>query len=39
MTPAQFVEEIGDWLAEDPATVDREALRLILRQVVPVVRP
>lgn len=39
MTPAQFVEEVGDWLAEDPATVDREALRLLLDQVVPVTRP
>lgn len=37
MTPAQFVEEIGDWLAEDPATVDREALRLLIGQVVPIV--
>jgi hypothetical protein len=34
MTPDQFVEEIGDWLAEDPATVDREALRLLVGQVV-----
>ncbi|MFD0199467.1 MULTISPECIES: J domain-containing protein [Saccharothrix] len=39
MTPAQFVEEIGDWLAEDPATVDREALRVLIGQVVPIVRP
>ncbi|MGM1060782.1 J domain-containing protein [Saccharothrix sp. Mg75] len=38
MTPTQFVEDVGDWLAEDPATVDREALALLLRQVVPVVR-
>ncbi|MBW4716097.1 J domain-containing protein [Saccharothrix obliqua] len=38
MTPAQFVEEVGDWLAEDPATVDREAYRLLLRHVVPVTR-
>lgn len=34
MTPEQFVEEIGDWFAEDPATVDREALRLLLDLVV-----
>jgi hypothetical protein len=34
MTPDQFVDEIGDWFAEDPATVDREALRLLLGQVV-----
>ncbi|NUT95856.1 MAG: DnaJ domain-containing protein [Saccharothrix sp.] len=38
MTPAQFVEEIGDWLAEEPATVDREAYRVLLGRVVPVVR-
>ena len=38
MTPAQFVAEIGDWLSEDPATVDREAYRLLLAQVVPVTR-
>ncbi len=38
MTPAQFVEEVGDWLAEDPATVDREAYRLLLAQVVPIKR-
>ncbi|WP_199441862.1 J domain-containing protein [Umezawaea beigongshangensis] len=34
MTPEQFVREIGEWLAADPATVDREALRVLLRQVV-----
>ncbi|GAA0238007.1 DnaJ domain-containing protein [Saccharothrix mutabilis subsp. mutabilis] len=38
MTPAQFVEEIGDWLAEEPATVDREAYRVLLGRVVPIVR-
>ncbi|WP_433265561.1 J domain-containing protein [Actinosynnema sp. CS-041913] len=38
MTPAQFVAEVGDWLAEDPATVDREALRLLVAQVVPITR-
>ena len=38
MTPEQFVREIGDWLADDPATVDREALRLLVRQVVSEVR-
>ncbi len=30
----QFVREIGGWLAEDPSTVDREAFRAVLRQVV-----
>jgi hypothetical protein len=34
MTPEQFVEEIGDWFAEDPAAVDREALTLVLDLVV-----
>jgi hypothetical protein len=34
MTPEQFVEEIGDWFAEDPAAVDREALKLVLDLVV-----
>ncbi|MEU5691195.1 DnaJ domain-containing protein [Actinosynnema sp. NPDC020468] len=36
MTPMQFVAEMGDWLSEDPATVDREAYRLLLDQVVPI---
>jgi curved DNA-binding protein CbpA len=34
MTPAQFVREIGRWLAQDPATVDREAFTTVLDQVV-----
>lgn len=34
MTPDQFVEDIGEWFAEDPTTVDRDALRLVLDQVV-----
>ncbi|KAA2264928.1 DnaJ domain-containing protein [Solihabitans fulvus] len=34
MSPRQFVEEIGAWLAEEPATVDRELFRLVLAQVV-----
>ncbi|RKT57618.1 J domain-containing protein [Saccharothrix australiensis] len=38
MTPAQFVSEVGEWLSEDPATVDREAYRLLLAQVVPITR-
>lgn len=38
MTPEQFVQEIGEWLAEDASTVDREALRVLVRQVVSEVR-
>ncbi|SEG51718.1 Nuclease-related domain-containing protein [Saccharopolyspora kobensis] len=34
MTPGQFVREIGSWLAQDPATVDREAFTTLLDQVV-----
>ncbi len=34
MEPARFVREVGAWLAADPATVDREALRVLARQVV-----
>ncbi|MGW1679708.1 J domain-containing protein [Saccharopolyspora sp. NPDC002376] len=34
MTPAQFVREIGRWLAEDPASVDREAFTTVLDQVI-----
>ncbi|GAA4617980.1 DnaJ domain-containing protein [Saccharopolyspora hordei] len=34
MTPAQFVREIGSWLAEDPYSVDREAFTTVLDQVV-----
>ncbi|MFF5094684.1 MULTISPECIES: DnaJ domain-containing protein [Actinosynnema] len=30
MTPEAFVDEVGAWLAEDPAVVDREALRAIV---------
>ncbi|MFL6126166.1 DnaJ domain-containing protein [Actinophytocola sp.] len=33
-TPERFVREIGDWLATDPSTVDRELFRIVLRQVV-----
>jgi hypothetical protein len=32
-TPERFVAEIGAWLATDPSTVDREVLRILLRQV------
>ncbi|WP_189057628.1 J domain-containing protein [Longimycelium tulufanense] len=34
MSPELFVEHIGDWLAEEPATVDRNLFRTLLRQVV-----
>jgi hypothetical protein len=34
MVPAQFVREVGGWLATDPSTVDRDAFRVLLRQVV-----
>ncbi len=34
MTPERFVREVGGWLAADPSTVDREAFRTLLRQVV-----
>ncbi|KAA5827092.1 DnaJ domain-containing protein [Saccharopolyspora hirsuta] len=34
MTPGQFVREIGSWLAQDPATVDREAFTAVLDQVI-----
>lgn len=30
MTPEVFLDEVGAWLAEDPAVVDREALRAIV---------
>ncbi|WP_184727828.1 J domain-containing protein [Saccharopolyspora phatthalungensis] len=34
MTPAQFVCDIGRWLAQDSATVDRDAFTTVLDQVV-----
>lgn len=34
MDPERFVREIGGWLAADPATVDRDALATLVRQVV-----
>lgn len=34
MTPAQFVREIGRWLAQDAASVDREVFTAVLDQVV-----
>jgi hypothetical protein len=34
MVPERFVREIGAWLAADPSTVDRQAFRTVLRQVV-----
>lgn len=34
MVPERFVREIGGWLAADPSTLDREAFRTVLAQVV-----
>ncbi|QIZ33576.1 J domain-containing protein [Saccharopolyspora sp. ASAGF58] len=34
MTPAQFVRDIGRWLAQDAASVDREVFTALLDQVV-----
>ncbi|EHY87166.1 J domain-containing protein [Saccharomonospora azurea] len=34
LTPEQFVEQIGDWLAAEPVTVDRHVFRTVLGQVV-----
>lgn len=34
MTPAGFVHEIGGWLATEPAVLDRDVFRTVLRQVV-----
>ncbi len=34
MTPESFVSEIGRWLAEEPAVVDRDAFRAVLARVV-----
>ncbi|HEX2130112.1 MAG TPA: DnaJ domain-containing protein [Actinophytocola sp.] len=34
MDPERFVREVGAWLAADPSTLDREALRTLVRQVV-----
>jgi hypothetical protein len=34
MVPEQFVRDVGAWLAADPSTVDREAVRTLLGQVV-----
>ena len=33
MTPEQFVQEIGAWLAVEPSTVDSTVFRAVLRQV------
>jgi hypothetical protein len=32
-TPERFVSEVGEWLAAEPSTVDREVFRIVLRQV------
>jgi hypothetical protein len=34
MSPERFVREIGEWLADEPATVDREIFRTVLERVV-----
>jgi hypothetical protein len=34
MSPERFVREIGEWLADEPAIVDREAFRTVLDLVV-----
>ncbi|WP_037333759.1 J domain-containing protein [Saccharomonospora piscinae] len=34
MTPEQFVRQVGDWLADEPVTVDRHVFRTVLGQVV-----
>lgn len=34
LTPDQFIREMGSWLAEDPATVDRDVFRRVQYQVV-----
>jgi curved DNA-binding protein CbpA len=32
-TPRRFVSDVGEWLAAEPSTVDREVFRIVLRQV------
>jgi hypothetical protein len=34
LTPEQFLRDVGAWLAGDPATVDRDAFRVVLDRVV-----
>jgi hypothetical protein len=34
MSPERFVMEIGEWLADEPAVVDRDAFRAVLDRVV-----
>jgi curved DNA-binding protein CbpA len=34
LTPERFVREIGQWLADDPATVNRDLLVTVLEQVL-----
>jgi hypothetical protein len=34
MSPHRFVVELGQWLAADPSTVDRDVFRVVLDQVV-----
>lgn len=35
MTSEQFVHQLGDWLSEQPVTVDRQVFRTVLGQVRP----
>lgn len=34
MTPEEFVRDVGRWLAENPATIHRDAFRAVLGQLV-----
>jgi hypothetical protein len=34
MSPERFVREIGEWLAAEPAMVDRDTFRIVLERVV-----
>jgi hypothetical protein len=34
MSPERFVREIGEWLAAEPATVDRDTFRTVLERLV-----
>ncbi|WP_243794194.1 DnaJ domain-containing protein [Saccharopolyspora gloriosae] len=34
LTPEALVREVGEWLAEEPAAVDRDAFTMVLAQVV-----
>lgn len=34
MSPQRFIVEVGEWLAADPSTVDRDVFRTVLERVV-----